>query len=79
MGLKDRYDNFSCMGEIMVLAAHEHNQNYVIDRPSLEHIDEISSMAREMGIGLSKFQNAKEIISQEKLARIDNIIKSNIK
>lgn len=77
--LKDKYDNFSCMGEIMALAAHEHNKNYVIDRPSLEHIDEISSMACEMGIGLSKFQNSKEVISQEKLDRVDNIIKSNIK
>ena len=77
--LKDKYDNFSCMGEIMVLSAHEHNQNYVIDRPSLEHIDEISSMARKMGIRLSQFQNAKEVISQEKLNRVDNIIKNNIK
>ena len=79
MGLKDRYDNFSCMGEIMVLAAHEYDHNYVINKPTLELIDEISAMARKMGIRLSQFQNAKEVISQEKLNRVDNIIKSNIK
>ena len=79
MGLKDRYDNFSCMGEIMVLSAHEYDHNYVINKPTLELIDEISSMAHKMGIRLSQFQNAKEVISQEKLNRVDNIIKNNIK
>ena len=79
MGLKDRYDNFSCMGEIMVLAAHEHNHNYVINKPTLENIDEISAMSRKLGIRLSEFQNAKEKISREKLAHVCNIIKNNIK
>src|SRR3990167_3732067 len=78
-GLKDKYDNFSCMGEIMVLAAHEHRHNYVINKPTLENIDEISAMAGKMGIRLSEFQNAKEKISREKLARVCNIIKNNIK
>lgn len=77
--LKDKYDNFSCMGEIMALAAHEYNHNYVINKPTLELIDEISAMAHKIGIRLSQFQNAKEIISQEKLARVDSIIKNNIK
>ena len=79
MGLKDRYDNFSCMGEIMVLAAHEHRHNYVINKPTLENIDEISAMSRKLGIRLSEFQNAKEKISREKLAHVCNIIKNNIK
>lgn len=78
MGLKSKHDNFSCMGEIAVLAAHEHNQNYVINKPTLELIDEISEMAGKMGIGLSKFQNAKEIISEEKISRVGKIIKNNI-
>ena len=63
----------------MVLSAHEYDHNYVINKPTLELIDEISSMARKMGIRLSQFQNAKEVISQEKLNRVDNIIKNNIK
>jgi len=78
-GLKDRYDNFSCMGEIITLAAHEHNHNYVINKPTLELIDEISAMAKKIGIRLSQFQNTKEVISKEKLARVDNIIKNNVK
>lgn len=78
-GLKNKQDNFSCMGEVMVLAAHEYKRNYVINKPTLELVDEISEMALNMGIKLSKFQNTKEIISQDKISRIDNIIKSNVK
>jgi len=79
MGLKKKHDNFSCMGEIAVLAAHEYKQNYVINKPTLELIDEISGMARKMGIGLSQFQNAKEIISEEKIKRVGKIIQNNVK
>lgn len=78
-GLKNKYDNFSCMGEIITLAAHEYDHNYVVNKPTLELIDEISSMSHKMGIKLAQFQNAKEVISQEKLDRIDKIIKNNIK
>ena len=77
--LKDKYDNFSCMGEVIVLATHEYNDNYIINKPTLENIDKISSMAHDMGFRLSKFQNVKEVISQEKLDHIDNIIKNNVK
>ena len=76
--LKDKYDNQFAWGNYGS-SAHEYDHNYVINKPTFELIDEISSMARKMGIRLSQFQNAKEVISQEKLNRVDNIIKNNIK
>lgn len=79
LGLKNKHDNYSCMGEIMTLAAHEYDRNYVINKPTLELIDEISSMTKKLDITLSEFQNAKEKISQEKLERVCKIMRDNIK
>ncbi|HEX8931619.1 MAG TPA: hypothetical protein VF810_00510 [Patescibacteria group bacterium] len=74
-GLKDKEDNFSCMGETMALAAHEWNSHFVIHRADLEKIDMISDMAKKIGFHLGKFQNAKEVISDEKIEFFRNLIK----
>tara|TARA_B100000745_G_scaffold300589_1_gene255593 strand:- start:8956 stop:10080 length:1125 start_codon:yes stop_codon:yes gene_type:complete len=73
-GLKDKYDNFCCMCEIMVLAANEWKGNYVVNRADLPLIDSIIEMSEGLGFELSKPQNFKEIISEEHLKNIQKII-----
>lgn len=67
LGLKDPTDNFCCMAELLVLASQEWNSHYVINRATLEHVDQISEWGKQLGFTLAQFQNRKELISEEKL------------
>lgn len=76
-GLKNRNDNFCCLAEVLVLASEEWDENYVIDRATLEHVDHVSSLGKILDFTIGAFQNRKELITPEKLEKIKYIIKSN--
>jgi predicted amino acid dehydrogenase len=76
-GLHHRQDNYSCLGEALVLASQEWSEHYVINRASLALIDEIAGYAKKLGFHLAEFQNNKEIISKEKLSNVGAIMKKN--
>jgi predicted amino acid dehydrogenase len=77
--LKDRYDNFCCMAEVLILASLEHKGNYVINRATISSVDEVSEQGRKLGFRVGEFQNFIESIRQEKISHIANIIKERKK
>jgi predicted amino acid dehydrogenase len=77
-GLKDKYDNFCCMSEVLILASDEWNKNYVINKATLELVDEISEKGKKLGFRLAEFQNFQESIKKEKLEMIKQIIEKNV-
>jgi predicted amino acid dehydrogenase len=76
-GLKSKYDNFSCMAEILVLASQEWSEHYVINKASLDLVDEISNLALKLGFDTASPQNFKESIKEEKINNIKRIIQGN--
>jgi fatty aldehyde-generating acyl-ACP reductase len=71
--LKDKYDNFCCMAEVLVLASLEHNDHYVINRASLNHVDQISRAGSVLGFRVAEFQNFNESITHDKIAAVRQI------
>jgi fatty aldehyde-generating acyl-ACP reductase len=73
-GLKDKYDNFCCLAEVLILASNEWSKNYVINRASLELVDEISRLGKKLNFSIGKFQNFNEVISKEKMEFVNKCI-----
>ncbi|MBU6310398.1 hypothetical protein KGO06_00485 [Patescibacteria group bacterium] len=69
MGLKNRYDNFCCLAELLILASRSYSTHYVINRPSLAHVDEIAAWGDALGFKIAKFQNRKAMLEREHLQR----------
>jgi predicted amino acid dehydrogenase len=78
-GFKDKYDNYSCLAEILILSAIDYNDHFVIHRANLEAIDKIKEWAKQLNFRPAEFQNFKEVISEEKLNRVVSIITKKIK
>jgi predicted amino acid dehydrogenase len=76
-GLKDRQDNFCCLAEVFILAANEWDEHYVINRATLDLVDEIGALGKKLNFRIGKFQNFRESISDEKLAYVKDVIKQN--
>lgn len=73
-GLKEKTDNFCCMAELLILASHLWDKHYIIDRATIEHVDQISLMGKKLGFKLAKFQNFLESISPEKIEHMKKVI-----
>ena len=73
-GLKHREDNFCCLAEVFTLASNEWDKHYVINRATLDHVDEIAGLGKKLGFKIGNFQNFRELISEEKLMHIKGII-----
>ena len=65
MGLADRYDNFCCLAEVLILAANKHTHNFIINRATLDDIAHIAEKGRELGFTLARPQNEKGAISSD--------------
>lgn len=73
-GLANKFDNFCCLAELLILAANKWDNHYVINRATLESVDEIAKWGDELGFQLAAFQNSKGLISEEKFAAIKQIV-----
>lgn len=73
-GFRDKYDNYSCLAEIIILSAIEYQGHFVIHRADLKSIDMISKWAKKLDFRPAELQNFKEIITKEKFDRIKKII-----
>jgi len=76
-GLKNRQDNFCCLVEVFILTANEWDKHYVINRATLELVDEIANLGKKLNFTIGSFQNFKESISNEKLSYVKNVIGEN--
>lgn len=74
LGLKDKFDNFCCMAELLILASQEWQSNYVINRATLKEVDEVAEWGSDLGFQLGHFQNPKGLVSEKKIQRIRAII-----
>ena len=73
MGLRKRTESYSCMGELLCLAAEKYDQDYVIARATLNDVDNIESMMDSLGFALGKYQNKNGYISDSQLNYIQNL------
>lgn len=72
-GLKSRTDNFCCMAELLVLASYGWDKHYVINRATIENIDQISEMGKKLNFRVAEFQNFIESISHDKIENVKKI------
>lgn len=72
--LKDRFDNFCCLAEVLILAAHEWKEHYVINRATMDLVDKIAEWGKGLEFRVAEFQNFNESIKREKLESMKQII-----
>lgn len=73
-GLKRKEDNFCCLAELLILSAHEWEGHYVINRASIDLVEKIVDLGKELDFKIGKFQNFKESITDEKLLFVKKCI-----
>lgn len=78
LGLKGIYDNFCCMAEVLVLASHAWQENFVIKKTTLEFVDKIAHWSEDLDFSVGRLQNRKEYISESKFNRIVSIRKDTL-
>ena len=74
MGLKDKFDNFCCMAELLILASREWDDHYVINRATLSSVDEVGRWGGDLGFELGHFQNPKGLVTAEKIQKVREVI-----
>lgn len=72
-GLKNKTDNFCCMAELLILASFHWADHYVINRATLENVDQISEMGERLKFTIASFQNFMESISHDKIERVKTV------
>lgn len=73
-GLADKFDNFCCLAELLILSAHKWDNHYVINRATLASVDQMAEWGNDLGFQLAKFQNLRGLISAERLNDVKKII-----
>jgi len=73
-GFKDKYDNYSCLAEILVLASIDYKDHFVVHRANLEAIDKIKEWSKNLGFRPAEFQNQERVIGEEKIERVINLL-----
>lgn len=74
-GLAHKDDNYSCLVEILILAAHHWQGHCSIGELDERLIEKIENMSREFGFKLGDFQNEYKLYSSEDFDRISKIRK----
>lgn len=73
-GLADKFDNFCCLAELLILSAHKWDNHYVINRATLRDVDEVSKWGERLNFKLGHFQNSRGLISPNKLIKMKEIL-----
>ncbi|MDP3785385.1 MAG: hypothetical protein Q8R12_05015 [bacterium] len=68
-GLKHQTDVFSCLAEVMVLAAHCRTREQLFDYANPEDIEKIAAQGKELGFGRAEFQNFRRVYSEDDLKK----------
>lgn len=67
LGLKHKTDVFSCLAEVMVLAAHDRIRERNTDYVNSEQIQKIGAQGEVLGFGRAEFQNFEKVYSEKDL------------
>jgi predicted amino acid dehydrogenase len=57
LGLKSKYDNFSCLAELLLLASMEYTKHYAVGRTTLAQIKEVGQWGTQLNFQTAQFQN----------------------
>lgn len=77
-GFRDKYDNYSCLAEIMILSAIGYEKHFVIHRADLKAVSQIKEWSEKLGFRPAELQNFKEVINKNKLNKVIDLIKKRI-
>lgn len=78
-GFRDKYDNYSCLAEVLILSAIEYKDHFVIHRATFEAINKIKEWSKELSFKPAEFQNFKELVAKDKLNKIISMMLERIK
>ena len=67
LDLKHRNDVYSCLAEVMVLAAHHRIREKSFDYASVDEIQEIGKLGKALGFGRAEFQNFNKVYTGQDL------------
>lgn len=73
LGLASRNDIFSCLAEVLTLAAHKKRGHFTVGWLDLKLVDEIREMGTKLGFKLAPFQNRYGHITEDYLQKIKDI------
>lgn len=71
--LQHSEENFSCMAELLILAAHEEIDHVGIGSVSLEAVDMLAEAGQKLGFTIAPFQNMFGKISEAQIVRIQQL------
>lgn len=70
MGLQGKEDNYCCLAEVLTLAHQERNEHFVLDKPTMLMVDEVSAVGAKLGFHTAPYQNDRGFISEDHLLRV---------
>lgn len=74
LGLKNKYDNFSCLAELLVLASNEHSGHYAVGRTTQAQVQEMGERGAALGFTTAEFQNEHEAVTSHRIEKIRSIL-----
>jgi predicted amino acid dehydrogenase len=78
MGLADKYDNFCCLAEVLILASRKHTHNFVVNRATLKDVEHIKEGGEALGFTLARPQNELGLVSQDKIAHVGELARARV-
>ncbi len=72
MGLAGREDNYCCLAEVLALAHEKKDEHFVLNRPTLDMVDTVATIAQTLHFRVADIQGPSGYIPTEK---IDTILK----
>lgn len=70
LGLNGKYDNFSCMAELLILSSAEYIEHYAIGQITTDQVREIGKQGERLNFRVADYQNERELITPEKIQRV---------
>lgn len=67
MGLAGKHDNYCCLAEVMVLAHRRYDKHFVLNRPTIELVEQVAQDSKALGFSVAPFQTPWGYIPTEKI------------
>lgn len=78
MGLRGEQDNYCCLAEVMILAHTKQTDHFVLDRPTMHMVDEVSRIGATLGFRPAIHQNAHGHIPHHHIEHVLTLLKSRV-
>ncbi len=74
MGLYDKFDNYCCLAEVLILASELRDTHYVLERPTLAQVDEIAAKGDVLEFRIAEFQNQCGLIGEDQISHVSALL-----